>query len=161
MLVELGHLSCPFTSWVPENGRVFERFSYDTETTDIDEDRPYLTPSYVVGAACDGRRGVFISRADVLPFFEAHRGVPFICHNAVFDLKVTDVLLKPGIDLYTAVEAGRAWDVLVLKRLYSLATAGHTAQGECGASAARKNATRPVRSTRSTSPDLSPTLLEG
>jgi DNA polymerase I len=132
MHIELAHLSCPFTIWVPADGRLFERFAYDTETTDLDEGRPYLTPSYVVGAACDARRGVFISRADVLPFFEAHRGVPFICHNAAFDLRVTDALLRPGLDVYAAVEADHVWDTLILKRLLSLATAGHTAQGECG-----------------------------
>jgi hypothetical protein len=132
MLVELSHLSCPFTFWDDKDGRIFDRFAYDTETTDIDEGRPYLTPSYVVGAACDGKRGVFISRDNVLPFCVAHRGVPVVMHNAAFDLKVLNVLLKPTLDIYVAVETGRVWDTMILKRLLSLATAGHTARGECG-----------------------------
>jgi hypothetical protein len=130
MQVDLGRLSYPFTSWVPEDGRVFERFSYDTETTDIDEDRPYLTPSYVVGAACDGKRGVFVGRDRVRAFFQAHDGTSFIMHNGCFDLKVTAPLLAPALDIYRYVDNNRVWDTLVLKRLYSLATAGHTARGQ-------------------------------
>jgi hypothetical protein len=132
MHVELAHLSCPFTIWGPADGRLFERFSYDTETTDLDEGRPYLTPSYVVGAACDGRRGVFVGRDRVRAFFQAHDGAALIMHNAAFDLKVTDPLLRPALDLYAAVEAGRIWDTLILKRVLALATAGHTARSECG-----------------------------
>jgi hypothetical protein len=130
MQIHLGPFSRPFTAWRPQDGRLFERFAYDTETTEIDEGRPSVTPSYVLGAACDGRRGVFVSRDHVRPFFEAHANVPLVMHNAAFDLKVTDRLLGPAVDVYAAVEAGRVWDTLVLKRLLSLATAGHTARGE-------------------------------
>jgi hypothetical protein len=132
MNVTLGRLSCPFAAWRPRDGRVFDFFSFDTETTLIDDGRPDLTPDYVLGAACDGGRGVFVSRDNVRPFFEAHQDVPLVCHNAAFDLRVTDALLRPAVDLYAAVEAGRVWDTLVLKRLHALATAGHTARGECG-----------------------------
>jgi hypothetical protein len=115
------------------NGRAFEFFGYDTETTDIDDERPYLTPAYVLGAACDGTRGVFITRDSLLPFFRTHWGVPFVCHNAAFDLRVTDALLRPGgLDVYEAVDANLVWDTQVLKRLHCLATAGHAARGESG-----------------------------
>ena len=130
--VTLGKYSCPFAKWHPPDGRVFRRFAYDTETTAIDDDRPSLIPAYVLGAASDGTRGVFITREDVPAFFAAHRDASFICHNAAFDLKVTDLLLKPGADIYEAVDNNRVWDTMVLKRLYSLATAGHTARGEAG-----------------------------
>jgi DNA polymerase family A/3'-5' exonuclease len=131
MQINLGSLSCRFLPWKPANGRIFDRFSFDTETTPIDDAHPDQTPKYVIGAACDGERGVFIPRRHAQPFFEAHRGVPFVCHNATFDLRVTDVLLKPaGLDLYGAVERGEVWDTLILKRLLSLATTGNTARGQ-------------------------------
>src|SRR5437879_12100218 len=98
MQVILGHLACPFVPWRPADGCVLDMFAFDTETTEIDDERPYLTPSYVIGAACDGRRGVFVSRDNVLPFFEAHRGASVIMHNAAFDLKVTAPLLAPAVD---------------------------------------------------------------
>ena len=132
MNITLKHLSCPFAPWRPADGRVFNGFGFDAETTDIDDDRPNLTPAYVVGAACDGQRGVFISRDNLLPFFDAHRDVPFVMHNAAFDLKVIDFMIKPSIDIYQAVENNQVWDTLILNRLLSLATAGHTARGESG-----------------------------
>jgi hypothetical protein len=135
MNITLGSFQVPFTPWRPGDGRIFDRFAYDTETSRIDDERPYLTPAYVLGAACDGTRGVFIPRDNVRPFFLAHRGVPFIMHNASFDLAVTDPLAKPAIDLYESVEAGRVWDTLILHRLLCLATAGHTAQKESGLAA--------------------------
>jgi len=132
MDIQLGTLTCPFTAWRPADGRVFTFYSFDTETTDIDDERPYLTPAYVLGAACDGKRGVYITRDHLSAFIEAHRGVPMVCHNAAFDLKVINTMLRPKLDIYQAVDANLVWDTLVLKRLYSLATAGHTARGEAG-----------------------------
>jgi hypothetical protein len=129
MQIVFGQRSCPFEPWRPADGRSFDRFAYDTETTEIDADRPYLTPVYVLGAACDGERGVFITRESLLPFFHAHRNTSIIMHHAAFDLKVTARLLEPHIDIYEGVDANLVWDTLILKRLYSLATAGHTARG--------------------------------
>jgi hypothetical protein len=131
MEVKLGNLACSFRAWRPEEGRIFDRFAYDTETTEIDDDRPYLTPTFVIGAACNGRQGVFLTRKTVLPFFEAHTDTTVIMHNARFDLKVTAPLLQPTIDLYEAVEANRVYDTMTLKRLFSLATVGNTARDEC------------------------------
>ena len=48
MNVVLGPFSCPFKLWKPGGGRVFEHFGFDAETTDIDEERPYLTPDYIM-----------------------------------------------------------------------------------------------------------------
>ena len=117
---------------------LFEIFAYDTETTDILENRPDLTPDLVIGTACDGRRGVFLTRDMVLPFFQAHADVPFICHNAAFDLAVTQAVLRDRHDIYTMVDAGKVWDTLILKRLLTLATEGHTAQGEASLDACAK-----------------------
>jgi DNA polymerase I-like protein with 3'-5' exonuclease and polymerase domains len=130
MDVELGPYRYGFAPWRCTEGRIFERFAFDTETTDIEDDRPYLIPAYVLGAACDGQRGVFITRDNLSAFLVAHRGVPFICHNAAFDLKVADIVVKPAIDIYQSVEAGCVWDTQILKRLLWLATLGHTARGE-------------------------------
>src|SRR5262249_16892251 len=102
------------------------------ETTEIDDERPSLTPSYVLGAACDGRRGVFISRDNLLPFCKAHRDASVIMHNAAFDLKVIAPLLAPALDVYGLVDKNAVWDTIILARLYALATAGHTARGETG-----------------------------
>jgi len=130
--VSIGNYECHFEPWMPAMGRVFDMFAYDTETTEIDEDRPDIVPSLVIGAACDGRRGVFLTRETVLPFFVAHTDVPFICHNAAFDLKVTQRVFGDRRDLYVMVETDKVWDTLILKRLLSLATDGHTARGEAG-----------------------------
>jgi hypothetical protein len=129
MQVSLDTLSCPFQPWKPADGRIFSRFAYDTETTDIDHQRPNLTPCYVLGTTYDGHRGVFLPRDRLGAFFAAHRDVPFVCHNAPFDLRVTASLLRPELDLYDAVDRHLVWDTLVLKRLYSLGAVGHTACG--------------------------------
>jgi len=129
---------CSFETWTPEIGRVFEMYAYDTETTDILDDRPDLTPELVIGTACDGRRGVYLTRDMLLPFFEAHADVPFICHSGAFDLAVTQAVLGDRHDLYALVDAGKVWDTLILKRLLSLATEGHTAQGEASLAACAK-----------------------
>src|SRR5262245_15688929 len=129
MQVVLDHLCCPFAPWRPADGCVFDLFAYDTETTDIDDNRPAVVPSYVLGAACDGRRGVFISRDNLLPFFKAHRDASVIMHNAAFDLKVIAPLLAPALDVYGLVDNNAVWDTMILKRLLSLATDGHTARG--------------------------------
>jgi hypothetical protein len=128
--VQLGPYSRPFHAWTPAQGRVFNgRFAYDTETTPIVEGRPDLTPRLVLASACDDRRGVFIARSDIPAFFDAHRDMGFIGHNLAFDLKVTQLVLGGGRDLYALVDKGVLWDTQILKRLYSLATAGHTARG--------------------------------
>src|SRR5262244_1041894 len=132
MQVVLDHLCCPFAPWRPADGCVFDLFALDTETTEIDDERPSLTPSYVLGAACDGRRGVFISRDNLLPFCKAHRDASVIMHNAAFDLKVIAPLLAPALDVYGLVDKNAVWDTMILARLYALATAGHTARGETG-----------------------------
>jgi DNA polymerase I len=138
MHISLGAFSREFQPWKPADGRVFDFFAYDTETTDIDRERPDLTPLVVLGTACDGRRGFFVPRGRLKAFFEVHRGVPFVCHYAPFDLRVTDMLLKPEQDIYETVEHKRVWDTLILKRLHSLATAGQTARGSASLAACAK-----------------------
>ncbi len=131
--ITLGRFSCPFAEWIPAQGRVFDGlFAYDTETTKIDDDRPYLTPHLVLASACDDWKGVLVPRAEVPAFFAAHAGQGFVAHNAAFDLKVTQAALGEGPDLYDLVERSKVWDTMILKRLLSLATAGHTARGEAG-----------------------------
>lgn len=136
--ITVGPYCCPFETWTPQTGRIFKRFAYDTETTDILDDRPDLTPDLVIGTACDGERGVYLTRDTVLPFFQAHSDVPFICHNAAFDLAVTQQVLGDRLDLYALVDAGKVWDTMILKRLLTLATEGHTARGEAGLDACAK-----------------------
>ena len=130
--ITVGPYRCPFEPWTPQMGSIFDMFAYDTETTEIRDDRPDLTPDFVIGTACNDHRGVYLTRDTVLPFFQADADVPFICHNAAFDLAVTQQVLGDRHDIYTMVEAGKVWDTLILTRLLTLATAGHTARGEAG-----------------------------
>jgi hypothetical protein len=128
--IQVDPYCCPFRVWTPEQGRVLTRlFAYDTETTAIVEGRPDQIPSLVLASAYDGNQGLFVGRQDIKAFFDAHATLGFIGHNLAFDLKVTQRALGHGYDLYALVEAGKLWDTQVLKRLYSLATAGHTARG--------------------------------
>ena len=130
--VRIGAYQCPFELWSPSMGHMFDMYAYDTETTEINAERPELTPQFVVGAACDEERGVFLTRDTVLSFFDVHAGAQFICHNAAFDLKVTQRVFGARCDLYAEVEDNKVWDTLILKRLFSLATEGHTARNEAG-----------------------------
>jgi DNA polymerase I len=130
--IALGPYSCPFRPWNPQDGRVFDSlFAYDAETTRIDDDRPYVTPSLVLATACDGQQGFYIPRVLVRGFFEAHADAGLIAHNASFDLRVTQAVIGGHLDLYWKVEQGLAWDTMLLERLHSLATAGHTARNSC------------------------------
>src|SRR4051812_39897706 len=68
-----------FRPWRPQDGRVMTRpFALDTETTRIDEDRPWLTPALVLAAAFDGRTGVFVPRDRVEPFLRSHDGLAVV-----------------------------------------------------------------------------------
>lgn len=119
-----------FQPWKPVSGRVFSKtFSFDCETTLIDDAHPWATPTYVIGAAFDGKRGYFVQRADVASFFEAHAGTPVVMHNAPFDLAVID-LLAPQLDVYQMVDDKIVWDTQLLHRLYVLGTEGHAAGGK-------------------------------
>ncbi|MBN9121887.1 MAG: hypothetical protein J0I06_22560 [Planctomycetes bacterium] len=102
---------------------------FDCETTRIDDERPWLTPTFVLGAAFDGERGYFVSREHLAAFLRAHWDLPLVLHNAAFDL---DVLAKQclSVDVYAAVEEDRIWDTFLLHKLYTLATRGDPAVGK-------------------------------
>ena len=93
----------------------------------IDDENPHIVPPLVIATACDGRRGVFLSR-DRGPLPRGPRRLALIAHNAAFDLKVLQPVVGDRLDLYGLVEGGRVWDTLVLRRLLTLATEGHTAR---------------------------------
>lgn len=119
-----------FRPWKPEYRRVFDStFAFDCETTLIDDERPWLTPEYVLGAACDGEHGFFVRREHVGLFFDAHEGVPFVMHHAPFDLAVID-LTAPEVSIYGWVERNLAWDTQLLHRLLVLGSEGDTAGGK-------------------------------
>ena len=93
MEVTLADQRVVFRPWRPTAGRVFsEVYAFDSETTLINEDSPWITPAYVIGAALNGQHGVFIPRNFVKAFFRAHRDIPVAMHNASFDLAVVQVL---------------------------------------------------------------------
>ena len=120
----------PFRPWRPEDGAVCDSpYAFDSETTLIDEERPWLTPAYVLGAAYDGRRGYFVLRQHAAAFFQAHEGIPVVMHHATFDLAVIH-LLAPELDIYGWVDADRVHDTQLLHRLFTLASEGHTSSGK-------------------------------
>ena len=130
MNIIINNQTFDFQPWRPEHGQVFAQgFAFDSETTLIDEVCPWLTPAYVLGAACDGQRGVFVQRDHVAAFFAAHRDVPIVMHNAPFDLAVLD-LVAPDVGIYDRVDRDLVWDTRLLHRLYMLGSEGHTAHGK-------------------------------
>jgi DNA polymerase I-like protein with 3'-5' exonuclease and polymerase domains len=130
MKVHFARKHYAFRPWRQADGKVFEStFSFDCETTLIDEERPWLTPAYVLGAAFDGGRGLFVPRDRVEAFFAAHSGVPVAFHNASFDLAVLHQV-SPKLDLYARIDDDLVWDTQLLHRLFLLGTHGHTAKGK-------------------------------
>src|SRR4051812_44416660 len=129
MIITIAGVEAEFRPWTPACGPVFtSRYAFDCETAQIDLERPWLTPPFVLGAAYDGERGYFLTREQAPAFFAAHANVPVIMHPAVFDLAVLD-LLAPGLDFYRRVDADQVWDTQILHRLYTLAGEGHTSSG--------------------------------
>jgi DNA polymerase I-like protein with 3'-5' exonuclease and polymerase domains len=128
-----GSARYPFHRWLPADGRVIAAaFALDTETTAIEEERPTSIPTLVLGAAFDGRQGWFILAKDMSAFLAAHPANPIIFHNAVFDLAVLQAAQERlGLDTYSRVEAGKVADTMILARLLSLGTVGHSARNQC------------------------------
>ena len=130
MNITLGTTTVPFTFWTPAHGAVFNTiFSLDTETTLIDDNHPWITPAYVLGAACDGTTGYFITRQHIAAFLKAHQGLPMALHNAAFDLDVLQLVVGKQLDIYTAEDAGEVWDTMLLHQLNCLGSEGHVAYG--------------------------------
>lgn len=130
MNITLGTTTVPFTFWTPAHGTVFDTiFSLDTETTLIDDNHPWITPAYVLGAACDGTTGYFITREHIAAFLKAHQGLPMSFHNAAFDLEVLQLVIGKKLDLYAAVDADLIWDTMRLHQLNCLGSEGHVAYG--------------------------------
>lgn len=136
MKVIFGNQSYCFRPWKPELGKVFSHgFSFDSETTLIDNERPWIAPAYVIGAAygitADSGRaeGYFIRRNDVANFFDVHRDQLVVAHNASFDLAVVHTL-APELDIYSWVERNWVWDTQLLHKLLALGKEGHVAGGK-------------------------------
>ncbi len=133
----LGPSQYRFQIWVPAYGKVLAGpFALDTETTLIEKDRPTRTPTLVLGMAFNGTQGWFIAAKDMPAFLAAHPANQLIFHNAVFDLAVIQAALNPPgtdfyNDIYNRVLAGRVADTLIMARLLSLATQGHSAINQC------------------------------
>jgi len=130
MKIPFGDKKYDFVPWRPTLERVFDGpFAFDTETTPIDDERPWLTPSYVLGAAFNGDRGVFVPRQHLGAFFAAHRGMGLILLNAAFDLDVIATALQDDA-IYDRVDANQVDDTQLMHRLLTLGEVGHTSQGK-------------------------------
>src|SRR5437879_2608052 len=105
MKIVIADAEIDFRPWTPGTGQVFEKtYAFDSETTVIDQERPWLTPAYVLGAACDGKQGYFLTRDRAAGFFAAHANVPVVMHAAPFDLDVIHTL-APDLNIYRRVDA--------------------------------------------------------
>jgi hypothetical protein len=119
-----------FVPWKTADSQVLtSAFSFDSETAAIDDQHPWLTPAYVLGAAFDGQRGYFVPRGSAGAFFEAHKDLPIVMHNAPFDLAVIDAL-APALRIYDRVDRDLVLDTRLLHRGYCLAAHGNTASGK-------------------------------
>ncbi len=122
---------------MPADGTVIAGpFALDTETTKIEPDRHARIPLLVIGMAFNGTQGWFIAAKDMPAFLASHPANQIIFHNAVFDLAVLQAALNSrgtGLhnDIYNRVLAGRVADTLIMARLLSLATDGHSAINQC------------------------------
>jgi DNA polymerase I-like protein with 3'-5' exonuclease and polymerase domains len=138
MLIELGNYRADFQPWRPACGRVFTtRFAFDTETTPIVGHEP---PDYVLGAATDGSRGVFLTPDVVADFLIAHEGAEVVLHRCAFDLAVLHRLFTAqgrSLDVYKLVDERRVYDTMILHKLHGLATLGHAHQGRGQSTLAR------------------------
>jgi len=134
-LLAIGAHQYPFRRWVPALGRVITGpFALDTETERIDEKRPAHIPALVLGMAFDGRQGWFITAEDMPAFLANHPANSLIFHNAAFDLAMlqTDYDRRGlDLDIHTRVVAGKVADTMILARLLSLGTVGHSARSQC------------------------------
>jgi hypothetical protein len=127
----IGNHYLNFRFWTREDGKVFDGpFALDVATPKVIGNE---VPEYILGAAADGKRGFFIPPSLVFDFLHAHWGEQIIFHSCPFDLVVLDALLKAQgrpMDIYALVDGQKVWDTQIVHRLYSLATDGHTCQGE-------------------------------
>ena len=134
-VLTLGSGRYQFRLWEPTLGRVITGpFALDTETTLIDENRPAHIPILVLGMAFDGRQGWFILAEEMPAFLASHPANSLIFHNAAFDLAVIQATydrLGLDSDINARVEAGKVADTMILARLLSLGTVGHSARSQC------------------------------
>ena len=125
--VRIGNPECTFRVWRANMGTVFDsRMPSTSKRPAWTSSNPGRFPITCSGAVCDGKHGFFLPRNRVADFWQAHAGVPVIFHNAPFDLKVL-AQECPELDVYQRVEDDLIWDTLLLHRLFTLATVGHTA----------------------------------
>jgi hypothetical protein len=131
--VTLGTTTVTFTEWLPGHAPLTGAvIAADTETTKIDREHAWLTPTLVLMQAYDGERGVFIAPENVPAFMAAHSTCYFAFHNAAFDLRVinkTHERAEIPYDIYTLVDSRQVIDTKILYQLLVLGTDGHAATG--------------------------------
>lgn len=106
--------------WRPATGRVAKTFSYDTETTLVDD--PGAVPEYVIGSVFDGACVYFIRRQDLSAFWSAHADCTVYMHTVAFDIEVTTRAC--GFDVRPMVETGLIRDISIYFRVLQCATTG-------------------------------------
>ena len=140
MSVTFGTTGVTFTEWLPGHAPLTGAIiAADTETPEIDETHPWMTPTLVLMQAFDGERGVFIAPENVPAFMAAHCDCFFTFHNAAFDLRVINKThsrpvtqhARQGVpyDIYTLVDNRQVIDTRILYQLIVLGNDGHAATG--------------------------------
>jgi hypothetical protein len=131
--VSLAGVTTSFTEWFPGDAPLIGQIiAADTETTRIDEENPWVTPTLVLVQAYDGERGVFVAPANLPAFMAAHQDSYFAFHNAPFDLRVinrTHERLGVPHDIHALVDNRQVIDTRILYQLLRLGTDGHAATG--------------------------------
>ncbi len=127
MQIAFGEDTYPFEPWRPEMGLVLNRlYSFCSGTTGVNEAYPWLTPAYVIGAAFDGERGLFIRRDRLKEFFAIHADPKIVFHGGAFELDViATASLSAG--LYARVDVDHVFDTQLMHRLLVLGEKGHAA----------------------------------
>lgn len=131
--VTLGTAAVTFTEWLPGDAPLAGTIiAADTETTKIDREHAWMTPTLVLMQAYDGERGVFIAPENVPAFMATHSTCYFAFHNAAFDLRVlqrTHERSEVPYDVYTLVDNRQVIDTRILYQLIVLGNDGHAATG--------------------------------
>lgn len=120
MKIQFNNSEYPAAVWHSSEGRVGACFSYDTETTAIDN--PAVVQDFVLGVVFNGAMVYFIRRQDLRTFWTAHEDCKVYMHTASFDLEVT--AKASGYDFASMVESGLVVDISLLYRLAGCAESG-------------------------------------
>ncbi len=110
----------PSQVWKSRHGIIGNTFSYDTETTKIEQ--PDKIPDFIIATAYNDLCVYFIRKEDLNLFWEAHKHCQIIMHTAAFDIDVTTKACC--FDFHPMLENGQIIDISILYCLNGLKKEG-------------------------------------